>query len=282
MQVVTQPLSDELAAKSEHLGAILRSLPAAAVAFSGGVDSSFLLAACIDALGAERVIAYTVTSPLLPERELSTARQVAAAVGATHRTIAFDDLAIPEVAGNVARRCYYCKRARFQALQFLCAQAGPGWALVHGENVDDAQDYRPGSAAAAELGVRAPLAEAGLTKVDIRALSRERGLATWDHPAAACLATRFPQGTTLTREGLRRVEAAENYIRDRGIRQVRVRDHFPVARLEVAPEEIVAMVGPVLRTTIVAGLRALGYRHIAVDLEGYRMGSMNEQLDASR
>ena len=272
-------LSSELAAKAARLREIVGAMPAVAVAFSGGVDSSYLLVACVDILGGERVVALTVDSALLPRRELATARQIAEALGATHRVLPFDDLAIPQVACNDARRCYYCKQARFRELQFLSAQA-KDWILLHGENADDAQDYRPGSAAAAELGVRAPLAEAGLTKLEIRILSRSRGLATWDHPAAACLATRFPYGTMLTREGLRRVELAEDFLHDQGVRQVRVRDHFPMARLEVAPQEIAAVVAPERREAIVAELRSLGYQQVTLDLAGYRMGSMNEQLDA--
>ncbi len=225
------------------------------------------------------MVALTVDSALLPRRELSTARAVAETLGATHRVLPFDDLAIPQVACNDTRRCYYCKQARFRELQLLSTQAA-GWVLLHGENADDAQDYRPGSLAAAELGVCAPLAEAGLTKADIRALSRRRGLATWDHPAAACLATRFPYGTVLTREGLRRVEQAEDFLHDQGMRQVRVRDHFPMARLEEAPGEMAHLVAPQQREAIVTYLRTLGYQQVTLDLAGYRMGSMNEQLDA--
>jgi len=152
--------------------------------------------------------------------------------------------------------------------------------LVHGENADDADDYRPGAVAARELGVRAPLAEAGLTKADIRVLSRRRGLPTWDHPAAACLASRFPYGTPLTREGLERVERAERAVREAtGLSRVRVRDHFPVARLEVPPEAIARLAEPALRRRVHDSVMAAGYRYVALDLRGYRTGSLNEGIE---
>lgn len=271
-----------LEAKRHRLNEILASFDHVAVAFSGGVDSSYLLAACLDVLGPERVVAYTADSPLLPRAELETAKQVAALLGAPHGIIAFDDLSLPEVVSNPPRRCYYCKRARFEALIALARKAG-GSQLIHGENADDHLDYRPGAAAAQELGVRAPLAEAGLTKAEIRALSRERGLPTWDAPAAACLASRFPYDTPLTREGLQRVEQAEEAAaRISGVRQLRVRDHFPVARLETPPDDIARLAQAPLREELVRALRALGYRYIALDLTGYRMGSLNEELVAQR
>ena len=196
--------SESLATKEARLREIICGLQRVAVAFSGGVDSSYLLSVCIDVLGPERVIALTADSPLLPRAEMATAQQVAQLLSVQHRIVPSDDLGIPEVAGNVERRCYYCKRTRFAALISLVSVAS-GTQLLHGENADDAHDYRPGSLAARELGVRAPLAEASLTKAEIRELSKRRGLPTWNHPPAACVATRFPYGTRLTPEALARV-----------------------------------------------------------------------------
>lgn len=272
--------------RERRLFDILSRLERIAVAFSGGVDSSYLLAAAIDTLGPDRVVALTADSPLLPRAEKETAVEVARLLGAEHRLIAFDDLAIAGVAENSPQRCYHCKRARFEALRALVADlASSGDAsavLVHGENVDDADDYRPGAVAARELDVRAPLAEAGLTKADIRALSRRRGLPTWDHPPAACLASRFPYGTPLTREGLERVERAERALQAlTGLRQIRVRDHYPVARIEVPPQEIARLTAEGLRQRLHDEIVAAGYRYAALDLLGYRMGSLNEGIQES-
>jgi len=273
-----------LETRERQLLELLAGLGRVAVAFSGGVDSSYLLAAAIDALGRERVVALTADSPLLPRAERDTAVEVARLLGADHRLIPFDDLAIAGVVENSPQRCYYCKRARFEALRALvreAAEASGGEAvLVHGENVDDADDFRPGAVAARELGVRAPLVEAVLSKADIRALSRRRGLPTWDHPPAACLASRFPYGTPLTREGLERVERAESALQTvAGLRQVRVRDHYPVARIEVPPQEIARLAAPDLRRRIHDAIVAAGYRYVTLDLLGYRMGSLNEGIE---
>lgn len=252
------------------------------VAFSGGLDSSYLLATCLDVLGRERVTAATAASPLMPEEELEEARQLAAQLGARHVVMPLDELVIPEVAHNVPRRCYYCKRARFEALTELAGRQ-EGAALLHGENADDALDYRSGVQAARELGVRAPLAEVGLAKREIRALARERGLPNWDRPASPCLATRFPHNTPLTREGLERVARAEALLRDLlGTRALRVRDHHPVARIEAPPDLLASLAQEEMRAIVVRGLRECGYRYVALDLEGYRIGSMNEPTGQSK
>lgn len=268
----------ELETKQRNLVEILKEIGQAAIAFSGGVDSSYLLAICLDVLGSDHVLAVTVDSPLLPRAELDTAREVAHLLGARHLIVPFDELELPDVRANPPDRCYYCKRARFEALLALARSSG-GWQVLHGENADDHLDYRPGARAARELGVRAPLAEAGLTKAEIRALSQARGLPTWNHPPAACLASRVPYGTPLTREALARIEQAENALHALlPALQVRVRDHYPLARIEVPHEVLVRIVQEPLRTEIAVRVHAAGYRYVTFDLDGYRMGSLNEEL----
>jgi uncharacterized protein len=250
-----------------------------ALAYSGGTDSSYLLAVCLDVLGADHVLALTADSPLTPRAELAEARALAEQLGARHRVLPSDDLANEGIAANPPERCYHCKFSRFGHL-LQVAQSEGFEHLLHGENADDAGDYRPGSRAAEELGVRAPLRKAGLTKAEIRALSKERGLPTWDRPANACLASRFPYGTRLAAENLARVEAAEEALkRVWGLRQVRVRDHFPVARIEVPTDEIARLSQLAARTIAVERLQALGYCYVTLDLAGYRMGSLNDELD---
>jgi uncharacterized protein len=263
----------------DRLREIIVGLGSVAVAYSGGTDSSYLLAVCLDVLGPDRLLALTADSPLTPRAELADARTLAAQLGATHLVLPSDDLGNASIVANPPDRCYHCKFTRFEALLEVARTEGLAH-LAHGENSDDASDYRPGSRAADQLGVRAPLREAGLTKADVRTLSRERGLPTWNKPANACLASRFPYGTSLTVEGLARVEAAEEALqRAWGLRQLRVRDHYPVARLEVPPEKIAALAEPLVRAAAVEKLRALGYRYVTLDLTGYRMGSLNDDLE---
>jgi uncharacterized protein len=272
-------MADLTNAKAAHLRQILTELGSVAVAYSGGTDSSYLLAVCVEVLGTDHVLALTADSPLLPRRELAEARALAGQLGARHLVLPSDELANPCIAANPPDRCYHCKFNRFEALLQVARAEGLAH-LLHGENADDAGDYRPGSRAADELGIRAPLRKAGLTKADVRALSKESGLPTWSKPSDACLASRFPYGTPLTAEGLARVEAAEEALRRAwGLRQLRVRDHFPVARLEVPPEEIARLAQAEARTVAVDQLRALGYRYVALDLAGYRMGSLNDELE---
>jgi uncharacterized protein len=268
--------------KPARLADIIATLESVGVAYSGGTDSSYLLAVCLDVLGTDRVLALTADSPLTPRAELSDACALASQLGARHHVLPSDDLANLAIVANAPDRCYHCKFARFEALLQVARAEGLAH-LVHGENASDMADYRPGSRAAEELGVRAPLREAGLTKADVRLLSRERGLPTWDRPANACLASRFPYGTPLTAEGLGRVEAAEEVLRHTwGLRQLRVRDHFPVARLEVLPEEIPRLAQLENRGPAVELLRRLGYRYVTLDLSGYQMGSRNDVLKPIR
>lgn len=258
---------------------LVLQLGSVAIAFSGGTDSSYLLAVCLDLLGPDKVLALTADSPLTPHAELAEARALAAQLGAQHRILSTDDLAVENIAANPPDRCYHCKFTRFSALLEIARNEGLS-VLVHGENADDASDYRPGSRAAEELGVQAPLREAGLTKADVRRLSSARGLPNWNKPANACLASRFPYGTALTLEGLARVESAEAALRQIWkLDQLRVRDLHPLARIEVPPDEISRIAHPERRAAAVEALRHLGYRYIALDLDGYRMGSLNDVLE---
>jgi uncharacterized protein len=262
---------------ADHLRQIIADLGSAGVAFSGGTDSTLLLALCRDVLGPERVLALTVLSELTPAVERERAAQLARTLGVRHIQVPISALAYPDIAANRPDRCYHCKRALFGRLLEIVRAEGLS-ALVHGANVDDLGDYRPGLRAAEELGVRAPLLEAGLTKADIRELSRQLGLPTADLPAMACLASRIPYGTPLTAEALARVDAAEEYLRrEWGLRQLRVRDHFPLARLEVPEDDIPRLAALPARREIARRLRELGYRYVTLDLEGFRSGSLNPQ-----
>jgi uncharacterized protein len=270
--------SPDLSAKTEHLQSLISSLGRATVAYSGGVDSTLLLAVCQRVLGTDRVLALTVASAMTPRVERERTSELAAQLGARHRVVPFDALSDRDVVANRPDRCYHCKRAMFERLLVIAEAEGLG-ALLHGANVDDQDDRRPGMRAAVELGARAPLLDAGFTKEDVRVLSREMGLPTRDLPSMACLASRIPYGISLTVEALERVDAAESHLRrEFALRQVRVRDHFPLARIEVPETDMGRLLRPGVRVKAVGYLEALGYQYVTLDLRGFRSGSMNETL----
>lgn len=255
----------------------LSRLESLIIAFSGGVDSTFLLRVARDVLG-DRVLAVTARSSTYPEREYREAVAFAQDIGAEHLVIESEELDVEGFADNPYNRCYLCKHELFSKITEIAREKDIPW-IADGSNVDDLGDYRPGMEATRELGVISPLREAGLTKADIRELSREMGLPTWDKPAFACLSSRFPYGQRITREALKRVDAAEQLLLDTGFRQVRVRDHGELARIEVAPEERCRFFDEELLDTLYEAFKTIGYRYTALDLKGYRTGSMNEVLN---
>ncbi len=266
-----------LHAKMAKLQSLLAEMEQVVVAFSGGVDSTFLLKVASDCLGAQKVVALTATSPTYPDFEYQQACELARELGVEQIVIESNELEIPGFADNPPRRCYHCKYELFS----LCLEKAEerGFATVlDGSNLDDLADYRPGRDAVKELQIRSPLLEAGLGKDDIRALSRELGLKTWDKQAFACLSSRFPYGTKITVERLRQIDSCETFLRENGFRNYRVRYHDEIARIEVAPEEIQRLLDNQLRDSLVATFKQAGFTFITLDLQGYRTGSMNATL----
>lgn len=262
--------------KYENLISILRNLESVAIGFSGGVDSTFLLKVAKDTLG-DDVLAVTARSSTYPEREFREAKEYANKLNAKHEVIVSEELDIEGFSKNPIDRCYHCKNELFSKIQALAESKGYKYVL-DGSNLDDVGDYRPGMKAARELGIRSPLKEAQMTKEDIRTLSEQLNLPTWNKPAFACLSSRFPYGNEITKEKLSMVEKAEEYLRSLGIIQTRVRHHENIARIEVDPKERKKFFDENLMDEVGKTLKNYGFTYVTLDISGYRSGSMNEVL----
>lgn len=251
----------------------IKSKHKVAVAFSGGVDSTFLLAVAQQALG-ENAVGITIDSPALPRYELEDAVNLANSIGAKHIILQSDEIE-EQVKSNPVNRCYFCKKIEFGSVKDEAARLGYNF-ILDGSNADDTNDFRPGMEASKELQVLSPLMELGITKEEIRAYSKELGLATWDKPAYACLFSRIPYGTEIKREDLIKIEKSEKYLIDKGFRTVRVRCHSDLARIEVAVNERAKLIEEPLCTEISTTLKSFGFKYVSIDIQGYRMGSFNE------
>jgi uncharacterized protein len=265
-----------LDAKLDQMRAIFAPMRSLIVAFSGGVDSTLVLKVAHDALG-ESVLALTTTSPTMPDEDRDSATAMARLIGARHMLVESNELEIPGYAANPLNRCYLCKHNLFTVCEAKAAQLGIE-EIVDGLNLDDLHDYRPGMQAASEKRVRHPLVEAEMTKADVRALSRSMGLPTWDRPASPCLSSRFPYGMEITPEGLAKVAAGEKLLHSMGFAVARVRYHGEVARLELEQSQIARIFEQPIRETIDREFKKIGFRFVAIDLKGFRSGSLNEGL----
>lgn len=271
------PKPEGLQAKYRRLTAVLTEMKSVVTAFSGGVDSTFLLKVAKDVLG-ENVVAVTAVSPTTPRHEWEDALSLAKSIGVEHIIVSSTELNLPEFVSNPPDRCYICKKSRFGGLVSLAKERGFAF-VVDGGNVDDHNDFRPGMRAVEELAVRSPLSEASLCKKEIRRLSKRLGLPTWNKPAYACLATRIPYGSPITEEKLKQVDAAEDFIRNLvPLIQVRVRHHGEIARIEVEPKAMRILLGRDLRSSLVEYFKDLGFSYVSLDLEGYSTGSLNRAI----
>lgn len=262
--------------KFEHLKEYLKELGSVAVAFSSGVDSTFLLKTAHEVLG-DKVIAVTAQSCSFPQRELTEAKEFCEKEGIRHIICESEELEIDGFSKNPPNRCYLCKRELFEKIKKLAADEGIAY-VAEGSNMDDNGDYRPGLQAIAELDIKSPLREAELTKEEIRELSKTMSLPTWDKPSFACLSSRFVYGESITKEKLSMVEKAEQLLLDYGFRQVRVRIHDKLARIEILPEQFDRIMDEKIRSDVEKKLKEYGFLYVTLDLTGYRMGSMNKML----
>ena len=273
----TPSVAPSLDDKLVHLERLLRSMKRVLIGYSGGVDSAMLIVAAHRVLGQE-AMAVTADSESYASGELEAAQEIARQFGVHHLVVRTEELANPDYAKNPVNRCFFCKQELFTHMDRLAEELQVPY-ILYGQNADDVGDFRPGAQAAVKFGVRAPLQEAGLTKAEVRELARRWGLSVWDRPAMACLASRFPYGTAVTAEGLRMVDRAEHFLRDRGFAQLRVRHHVEIARVELPDGDVERLLADCgLRRALVGAFTDIGYGQVVADLRGFRSGSMNEVL----